>query len=614
MKLTRYFLISLLILGICIGASAGNDNTTEANRRKADYIFMEAAAAMSDERADDYLMLLRRAAALAPDDPFILGSMAEAVYSNNSLRDQALLKEMGKLLVDRFYAEPSISVNGQMAVQVARYLKDRDLEIDILETMHRNLPKNQEVTLSLSDAYFNKFFEAQTDTVSYTKGMELLERMVDAAPDNLLYTSRMIRPLLWLGDTTAVENQLEILNQAAPKDINTLLYSSQIYSALGRDSLVETFFERGREIDPQNGQLLMAMADYYREKGDSLAYDREVFAALSAPDLDFEVKLPLLKDYVVNLYTEPSQRPRIDNLFELMQQINPGQEELHNLYGSYLVATDRNADAIEQYNVSLSLAPANQALYTELTRLNLMEKRYADAAEVGRKGMERTPEDLWLAVLTSYALAELDSASVAIDMLENFDKNLLNEKGKGELFTRLGDLYYKEDLQTKAFDSYEKAILYDAENYMAMNNLAYFYVESDTLLSRAEMYATLAVGNDPVSPTYLDTFAWVLFKQNRFQEAAEQIDKAIANSIIPDNIRKIIGRYIPEPKEDDSDETDDPTREVSADLLDHAGDIYFFLRQPKKARAFWEAALELADPEDAQEIKDKMSGKTYFGD
>lgn len=613
MKLTRYFLISLLIAGICTIARAATDNNAEANRRKADYIFMEAASAMADQRADDYLMLLRRAAALAPDDPFIMGSMAEAVVSNGALRDQALMNEMGRLVIDRFYAEPSISTNGQMAVQVARYLNDRDLEIDILETMHRNLPKNQEVTLSLSDAYFNRFFESRNDTVSYQKGMTLLKRMVDAAPDNLLYTSRMVRPLLWLGDTAAVEERLEILNQAAPKDINTLLYSSQIYSALGRDSLVETFFQRGREIDPQNGQLLMAMADYYREKGDSVAYDREVFAALSAPDLDFDVKLPLLQDYVVNLYSDQAQRPRIDALFELMQQTNPGKEELHNLYGSYLVATDRNADAIDQYNVSLSLSPTNQPLYTELTRLNLIEKRYEDAAETGRKGYEQNPEDLWLLILTSYALSELDSAAVAIDLLENFNTEVLNEKGKGELYTRLGDLYYQSKRNVQAFDAYEKAILYDAENYMAMNNLAYFYAESDTLLSRAEMYATLAVGNQPDSPTFLDTFAWVLFKQNRFQEAAEQIDKALANCLIPDDVRKIIGAYVPETKEE-AQEDADGTREVSTDIFDHAGDIYFYLRQPKKARAFWQAALKLADPEDAPAIEDKISGKTYFGD
>ena len=198
-------------------------------------------------------------------------------------------------------------------------------------------------------------------------------------------------------------------------------------------------------------------------------------------------------------------------------------------------------------------------------------------------------------------------------MVENFNTDVLNEKGKGELYTRLGDLYYQSKRNFQAFEAYEKAILYDAENYMAMNNLAYFYSEADTLLSRAEMYATLAVGSDPESPTFLDTFAWVLFKQNRFQEAAEQIDKALANCIIPEDVRKIIGAYMPEPKEEAEGEAD-PTREVSAEILDHAGDIYFFLRQPKKARAFWQAALELAKPEDVEAIEDKISGKTYFGD
>ncbi len=612
MKITRYFLI---FLSVTLTVLAFAETPTEADRRKAEFIFMEAATAAADGRGDDHLMLLRRAAALAPDDPFIRGALAEDIMSGG-VRDQALLKEVAKDVIDRYYAEPTIFVNGRTAVQTARFLGDRDLEIDILETMHRNLPKNQEVTLSLSDAYMSQFFDESnpTDSTSYRKGMEILERLVSAAPDNLMYTARIVRPMLLLGDTTAVENRLEILRQAAPEDVNAVVFTAHVYSLLDRDSLVEASFERGRQLDPQNGQLLMAMADYYRQKADSVAYDREVFAALSAPDLEFDVKLPLLKDYVVALYDDPAQQPRIDALFELMQQTNPGEEELHNLYGSYLVATERPEDGIDQYNVALSLQPSNQALYTELTRLNLVTKRYHNAIEVGREGISRFPDDLWLAVLTSYAMTEMDSIGAAVEMLENFNTDILNEKGKGELYSRLGDIYHLADRDPEAFDAYEKAILFDAENYMAMNNLAYFYAEADTLLSRAEMYVTLALAQEPDSPTYIDTYAWVLYKQNRFKEAAEQIDLALANCNIPDSIAKILGSYAPQAKKAEDDEAADATRDVSAEILEHAGDIYFFLREPKKARVYYQAALELAKPEDSQRIKDKISGKYYFGD
>ena len=609
MKYTRYILFLFFAIGVLLTTKVRAD-LNEDNRRKADYIFMEAATARAEGRNDDRLMLLRRAAALQPDDPFITGALAEDVINNMALRDQALYAELSGAIIDRYFAEPSILANGQRAIQIARMLNDHALEVKIYEALHENLPKNQDVTLGLADAYLTDWIMDRTDTVSYTKGMDILERLVAAAPDNLMYTARILRPLMLQADTAAVEEKLKNVREAAPADVNVAIFSAQVYSMLDRDSLVELSFERGRQIDDQNGQLLMAMADYYKQKNDSAAYERQVFAALSAQDLDFEAKLPLLRDYVSTLYEDSLLQSRIDNLFEMVQQTNPGEAEFHNLYGQYLVVTGRNSDAIDQYNVALGLNPNNQAVHTELTRLYLLTENYPKAVEAGRKSIEMFPDNLFAGIFTSIALVELDSVQAAIDLLEDFNPENLNEYGKGQLYSRLGDMYSLAKQNDKSFDAYEKAIIYDPENYMAMNNLAYFYAEADTLLSRAEMYITLAVGNEPDLPTYLDTFAWVLYKQNRYKEAAEQIDAALKYCFMTDDVRKILGDYAHEESEDIKI---DESHKVSPEILEHAGDIYFMLREPKKSRTYWQAALSIADePDDKQRLEDKISGKFYF--
>ena len=50
--------------------------------------------------------------------------------------------------------------------------------------------------------------------------------------------------------------------------------------------------------------------------------------------------------------------------------------------------------------------------------------------------------------------------------------------------------------------------------------------------------------------------------------------------------------------------------ESSADVLDHAGDIYFMPGEPERALAFWKRALAL-DPENKL-IQKKVLHKTYF--
>ena len=68
---------------------------------------------------------------------------------------------------------------------------------------------------------------------------------------------------------------------------------------------------------------------------------------------------------------------------------------------------------------------------------------------------------------------------------------------------------------------------------------------------------------DPTSPTYLDTYAWILFLQKRYDEAKAYIDLTLQNSESPDNV-----------------------------LLEHAGDIYLMTGDKEKALDFWQKALE----------------------
>ncbi|MDE6278409.1 MAG: hypothetical protein K2M05_00385, partial [Paramuribaculum sp.] len=77
------------------------------------------------------------------------------------------------------------------------------------------------------------------------------------------------------------------------------------------------------------------------------------------------------------------------------------------------------------------------------------------------------------------------------------------------------------------------------------------------------------------------TYAWVLFKMRDYDRAREIIDKTLENS-----------------------------DEASADVLQHAGDIYFMCQLHDEAVEFWKDALEL-EP-DNELLQRKVNHKTYF--
>src|SRR5437764_14344065 len=67
----------------------------------------------------------------------------------------------------------------------------------------------------------------------------------------------------------------------------------------------------------------------------------------------------------------------------------------------------------------------------------------------------------------------------------------------------------------------------------ALNNLAYIYSEKLSNLNRAAELARKAHELNPAEPSITDTFGWVLYRQGKYQEAAELLAQSAAKA--PDN-------------------------------------------------------------------------------
>ncbi len=99
-----------------------------------------------------------------------------------------------------------------------------------------------------------------------------------------------------------------------------------------------------------------------------------------------------------------------------------------------------------------------------------------------------------------------------------------------------------------------------------MNHLAYLWAVNNTRLAEAEQYILAAVRDAPDNGAYIDTLAWVYYRQGRFHEALAQLTQAV--------------RLIP----------DDPT------IHDHLGDVLAALERGAEALGHWRRSYAL-DPQ-----------------
>ncbi len=147
----------------------------------------------------------------------------------------------------------------------------------------------------------------------------------------------------------------------------------------------------------------------------------------------------------------------------------------------------------------------------------------------------------------------------------------------------MGDILHQKGLAEEAFAAYDSCLQWKDDNIGCLNNYAYYLSERGENLHEAESMSFKTVKAEPKNATYLDTYAWILFMQERYSEAKIYIDQALQNL------------------------TDSVGNEV---IIEHAGDIYAQNKDMDRALSFWRDAQQ-KKPED-QLLLRKIKQKKYL--
>lgn len=580
-----------LIIAMCIAICLYAAQPSDSDVRKADYIFMEAANA---ERIDDAYYLLRRAHALNPADTFIAAKIAEIELMLPGT-DSVVQERSYKAIRNRYLAEKTNDYYARMYASLAAQSGRIDDVIEVWEDLDRLQQQRSEPALNLAQALLSKY-NATLDTSYYNRALALFNRLESRLGPTPELAYRKVTAYLLRNDTSAILSTLADLRRAAPADVPAQLLVGNVFEHLGMADSALACYDRAAVIDPENGAVYLSRADFFRSRGDSVAYDREVFKALESIELDFEQKLELLTGYVTTLYTDSLQWPRINEMFSVIQEINPGEAKLHDFYASYNRAIGQNRQAAEQLSYSIDLDPSDPNRWQDLILLYFNLEDTASIYDMSDKALMRYPSEPVFVLFKTAALRMMDRNEDALSLLSGIDTLVYpNRLLESNLYSTRADVLSQLGREDEGLADYLKAIEANPENYMAMNNWAYFNAERGTELDKAELYASIACAGEPDNCTVLDTYAWVLYKKKEYEKALEAIERALASC---------------EQTSEESEESEKVRQEPSADVYDHAGDIYFWNHDLEKAVFYWKKALEL-DP-DNKLIKKKVRERTFY--
>lgn len=581
-KAVPALLAALVLLPVLAFGKGGRTKQTEwkseASARKADYVFMEAMRQNTIGNDDAYFELLAAAHRLSPSD---LGGNLHLGYLLMALgqQDTTLQAKGYAMMRQAFDADPSNYYDGLFYGMVNNQLGNNTESIRVWHTLDSLYPEKPDVALKYAQA-----LRQSGDSLNMRRSVDVLNRIERAEGIDLGLTSQKVSALLGLSDTVGVFNEVERLLGASKKNVGNLIYAGDVYLAFGKPDSAMAFYDRACEADPTNGLAYYKRAEFYRSTGDSIGFDREVFEAVRQEGLDLDVKLDIFRNYISQLHADTLRQGSIQQLFDTLLIQQPHAPEVRDLYSAYLIAANNFKGAAEQQEYALDADLSNADRWRNTVSLWIQAKNYDKAYELALRGEQYLPDNLMLKFLTASTLSMMDRDAEALTRLKSLLDSVPPDNNglKSEVLCSMGDLLYKGGDTDSAFVCYDRALDANPDNLLALNNCAYFMAEQGIDLDRAEKMSAITVRQNPDNDTALDTYAWIFFKKKDFAKAKEIIDRALA--VEGDNRQ--------------------------ADVLHHAGDIYYMNGDPEQALQFWEEALAL-DPDNALLAK-KVKGKTHY--
>lgn len=200
-----------------------------------------------------------------------------------------------------------------------------------------------------------------------------------------------------------------------------------------------------------------------------------------------------------------------------------------------------------------------------------------------KKAVEYVPEEpsLYYYLALAQSINEhYDDALVSAKQVIAYRNENTKNQFMSDAYYLLAEIYHKKGMMQEVYEAYDSCLVYEPDRISCLNNYAYFLSLDKKDLKKAERMSYKTIAKEPDNSMYLDTYAWILYQQKRYEEAKIYIEQALHC---------------------DTDSVSNGDGEFFA----HAGDIYLALGMKKEAVEMWERALNY-DVEDKATIRKKI--------
>lgn len=591
-----YLLFAAVIMTVT--AIAANTSVSRSDlspeRQKARYYYLEGLRRQMDDEPAAAYEYYKRASEIDPSyteaaSAFGTQRLAAELDTLQTRTELARSLSLMRPFVDKY---PDECNEALYYAYVAARLDSVKEAIRVFERTAEHRPDLSSTLVHLSEAYMA---DGNID-----KALDALSNFETIEGHNPQITIKKISYHLARRDTVGAIGEATSLVDYNPTEPAYRILKGNLFEMANLPDSTLLYYKEAERLNPDYGAAKIALANYYRQQGDSIRYDSKTYEALLSEDFDLGQKLMMLEEYLQKLLNDKQSTSRGDHLFSVLSEQYPHEPDVLDLAARYSAAKGDFKDACEQIGYAIDLAPSEEKYRGQLMTYQMADDRAADAIKTYQDLAKHMTPSRNLTILYASAAQMAEDFDIAIEAYTDILKDMAptlpldtvltaqnipasiqydDLQRLSQIYTSIGDCYYGQKNLPEAFKAYDNALTLYPDNTLALNNYAYFLSENGGDLDRAaEMSLKSLDGENSSNATYLDTYAWILHKKGENEEARKYQASAVEEAAKEGN--------------------------EHAELYEHYGDILAALGEKSEALEAYDKALAL-EP-DNNDIQQKI--------
>lgn len=314
-----------------------------------------------------------------------------------------------------------------------------------------------------------------------------------------------------------------------PYDETNYVALAEIYAHMGKDSLARNAYQTALELNPNSLPTLISMNEFFKNIGDNPAFLASAKKLLLSDEIPLETKILFYKEITSSRDFYRDFFFQINDLISSLAIKYPDDYRITELYASHLIAGGNLEEALKLYKNHLIVqGKPNRDAFNEVLNIEAYLKHPDSLAKYSALALKYYPSDPQLYIRKGSVLAFfMKDYKAAEDEYLQALKYTREDTLRSSIYGMLGDNSQNMGDSRNSFKYYQKALRSDTTNAVVYNNYAYYLSVLGEQLDLAEEMAVKANRLDPGNATYLDTQAWVYFKQGRYEEAKTIMQQAL---------------------------------------------------------------------------------------